>query len=50
VLLADDTPANQKLVTYILSNRGHSLEVVPNGQQALEAVGQQDFDVVLMDV
>ena len=50
VLLAEDTPANQKLVTYILGKRGHSVEVVQNGQQALEAVGRQDFDVVLMDV
>ena len=50
VLLAEDTPANQKLVTYVLSKRGHTIEVVQNGQQALEAVGQQDFDVVLMDV
>jgi signal transduction histidine kinase/DNA-binding response OmpR family regulator len=50
VLLAEDTPANQKLVTYVLSKRGHSVEVVQNGKQALEAVGQEDFDVVLMDV
>ena len=50
VLLAEDTPANQKLVTYVLSKRGHAVEVAQNGQQTLEAVGQQDFDVVLMDV
>ncbi len=50
VLLAEDTPANQKLVTYVLSKRGHSVEVAQNGKQALEAVEQQDFDVVLMDV
>ncbi|MGO8752843.1 MAG: response regulator [Thermoguttaceae bacterium] len=50
LLLAEDTPANQKLVTYILSKRGHSVEVVQNGQQALEAVGRRDFDAVLMDV
>ena len=50
VLLAEDTPANQKLVTYVLGKRGHGVEVVQNGEQALEAVGRQDFDVVLMDV
>ena len=50
VLLAEDTPANQKSVTYVLSKRGHSVEVAQNGKQALEAVEQQDFDVVLMDV
>ncbi len=50
VLLAEDTPANQKLVTYVLSKRGHTVEVAQNGQQELEAVGKQEFDVVLMDV
>ena len=50
VLLAEDTPANQRLVTYVLGKRGHAVEVAHNGQQALEAVGRQDFDVVLMDV
>ena len=50
VLLAEDTPANQKLLTYVLGERGHHVEVVENGQQALDAIGQADFDVVLMDV
>jgi signal transduction histidine kinase/HPt (histidine-containing phosphotransfer) domain-containing protein len=50
VLLAEDTPANQKLATYVLGKRGHSVEVVQNGRQALETVGGQDFDAVLMDV
>ncbi len=50
LLLAEDTPANQKLVTYILRKRGHSVEVVQNGQQAVEAVGRQEIDLVLMDV
>jgi PAS domain S-box-containing protein len=50
VLLAEDTPANQKLFTYILSKRGHAVQVAHDGQQALEALGRQEFDVVLMDV
>lgn len=50
VLLAEDTPANQRLVTYVLGKRGHGVEVAQNGQRALEALGQRDFDVVLMDV
>ena len=50
VLLAEDTPANQKLFTYILSKRGHAVEVARDGQQASEALGRDDFDVVLMDV
>jgi PAS domain S-box-containing protein len=50
VLLAEDTPANQKLVQHLLSKRGHTITVAPNGQQALELLREQDFDVVLMDV
>ena len=50
VLLAEDTVANQKLVTFILTKRGHTVEVVQNGQQALDLLCQKEFDVVLMDV
>lgn len=50
LLVVEDILANQKLVRYILGNRGHLITVAPNGQQALEFVQQRDFDVILMDV
>ncbi|MEN6497104.1 MAG: PAS domain-containing protein [Thermoguttaceae bacterium] len=50
VLLAEDTPANQMLVTHILQKRGHAVEVADNGQTALQRLGQANFDVVLMNV
>jgi signal transduction histidine kinase/HPt (histidine-containing phosphotransfer) domain-containing protein len=50
ILLAEDTRPNQKLVVRILQKRGHAVEVAQNGAKALELLGQQDFDVVLMDV
>lgn len=50
ILLAEDTPANQKLIVRILTKRGHSVEVAPNGQQAVELVRRQTFDLVIMDV
>jgi signal transduction histidine kinase/DNA-binding response OmpR family regulator len=50
VLLAEDTPTNQKLAERLLSRRGHVVEIAGNGQQALEMVEQRDYDVVLMDV
>ena len=50
VLLAEDTPANQKLVLHVLGKRGHGVEVAPNGREALELFQRQDFDAVLMDV
>ncbi|WDI41464.1 response regulator [Bremerella sp. P1] len=50
VLLAEDTPANQKVVTTMLKKRGHSVTVAQNGREAVELFKQQPFDVVLMDV
>ncbi len=50
ILVAEDTPANQKVVRHVLGNHGHHLEIAENGRQALALVEQQDFDVVLMDV
>jgi CheY-like chemotaxis protein/HPt (histidine-containing phosphotransfer) domain-containing protein len=50
VLLAEDTPPNQKLVVHILGRRGHCVEIANNGQQALDLLRGQEFDVVLMDV
>ena len=50
VLLAEDTPTNQKLAEYLLTKRGHIVEIAQDGQQALELIEQHDYDVVLMDV
>jgi two-component system, sensor histidine kinase and response regulator len=50
ILLAEDTPANRKLVMYLLGGRGHTIEVAENGVRAVELLRQQEFDVVLMDV
>lgn len=50
ILLAEDTPANQKLVQHILGSRGHTIETALNGCQAVELLKSQDFDAILMDV
>jgi signal transduction histidine kinase/CheY-like chemotaxis protein/HPt (histidine-containing phosphotransfer) domain-containing protein len=50
VLLAEDNSINQQLVARMLANRGHTVEVVSTGAEALAALEQQAFDVVLMDV
>jgi CheY-like chemotaxis protein/anti-sigma regulatory factor (Ser/Thr protein kinase) len=49
VLVAEDTPANQKVVSAILGKRGHVVHVVENGREAVEQVQKGVFDVVLMD-
>ncbi len=50
VLLAEDTPTNQKLAAYLLTRRGHSVEIAQNGKHAVDLAGRRDYDVILMDV
>jgi PAS domain S-box-containing protein len=50
VLLAEDNAVNRKLALTMLEKEGHTVVSVVNGREAVDAVGQQDFDLVLMDV
>ncbi len=50
VLLADDNAVNQRLAVSLLERRGHRVTIVNNGRDALAAIEQHQFDVVLMDV
>jgi signal transduction histidine kinase/DNA-binding response OmpR family regulator len=50
VLLADDNVVNQRLAASLLERRGHKVTIAANGREAVEAVTQRAFDVVLMDV
>jgi PAS domain S-box-containing protein len=50
VLVAEDNPVNQTLVRRLLEKRGYSIIVVGNGRAALDALEQDEFDIVLMDV
>ena len=50
ILLVEDNPANQKLATYILQDRGHVVEIAGDGQEAIYLTEQNRYDVILMDV
>ena len=50
ILLAEDNPANQKLATYILRDRGHAVEIADDGQAAIDLSARNRYDVILMDV
>jgi two-component system, sensor histidine kinase and response regulator len=50
ILLAEDNIVNQRVAAGLLSKRGHQVTVANNGLEALAAIDQQTFDVVLMDV
>jgi CheY-like chemotaxis protein len=50
ILLAEDDTVNQQMTTQLLENEGHDVEVAPTGRDALDALQERSFDVVLMDV
>ena len=50
ILVAEDNPVNQRLVMHMLSKRGHAVVLAGDGQEALEALAKETFDVVFMDV
>jgi signal transduction histidine kinase/DNA-binding response OmpR family regulator len=49
ILLAEDNLVNQKVAQKMLQNLGCDVTVVPNGEEAAAAAGNEKFDVVLMD-
>ncbi|OYW89729.1 MAG: hypothetical protein B7Z13_16310 [Caulobacterales bacterium 32-67-6] len=50
ILLADDHPANRKVVEILLADMPTELVVVEDGRQAVEAFRKGGFDLVLMDM
>lgn len=49
VLCAEDVRTNQIIIGTLLEGMGHEVVVVENGMEALRALHDQDFDLVLMD-
>jgi PAS domain S-box-containing protein len=50
ILLAEDNVVNQKVALRLLEQMGYRADVAANGVEAIDAVGRQAYDVVLMDV
>ena len=50
ILLVEDNPVNQKLAVRLLEKQGHTVSVAENGREALAALEQGNFGLVLMDV
>ena len=50
ILVAEDTPASQLVIKTMLEKLGHEVQTAINGQEAVEAMDEAVFDVVLMDL
>ncbi|HEY6610255.1 MAG TPA: ATP-binding protein, partial [Pseudomonas sp.] len=49
VLLVEDNPVNQTVIEAILRSLGFNVDLVSNGQQAVQAAGTQAYAAILMD-
>lgn len=49
ILVAEDNPVNQIVAETILQKQGHRVQLVSDGQQALDALREAAYDLVLMD-
>ncbi|MFA5262613.1 MAG: response regulator [Opitutaceae bacterium] len=50
ILLAEDHPVNRKLALMILKKMGYDADTVGNGHEALTALENRTYDIILMDV
>lgn len=50
ILIVDDSPDNQSLIQYYLRSIGADVDLASDGQQALQKVHANQYDIVLMDL
>jgi DNA-binding response OmpR family regulator/class 3 adenylate cyclase len=50
ILIVDDNETNRDLLARYLERQGHAVTLAQDGRQALELVGGQPFDLVLLDI
>ena len=50
VLVAEDHPVNRQYMAALLENLGHGAHFTTNGEEAVQALCRERFDVVLMDL
>ncbi len=50
ILLAEDNLVNQRLAVKLLEKQGHTVVVANNGQEAVDTLEREKFDLILMDM
>ena len=50
ILVAEDDDLSRQMLTRLLINRGHIVEPVATGRQAIDLLLKRQFDVVLLDI
>lgn len=50
LLVAEDNLVNQEIAKQTLQNAGHTVDLVSNGREAVEAANANSYDAILMDI
>ena len=50
ILVVEDNPINRRMTQLFLKRHGHRVTMAENGREALDAMGAERFDLVLMDI
>ena len=50
ILLAEDNEVNQRIISRMLEQGGHTVKVVNNGEEALNALDEEMFDLCIFDM
>ena len=50
ILLCEDNALNQKLARSVINNFGFDLDIAQNGEEGIELLSQNKYDLVLMDL
>jgi DNA-binding response OmpR family regulator len=50
VLVLDDDPSMQRLVRLLLDRAGYRVDVVDNGNAAIDAIARHSYDAMLLDL
>jgi len=50
ILIGEDNPTNQKVITKLLEHAGHTVSVVENGEDVLDALERDTYDLIIVDM
>ncbi len=50
ILLAEDDEASQKLIKYIIEKYGWKIEIIADGNEALNKLNSKKYDILLLDI
>ncbi len=50
ILVCEDNELNQRLVNAILTEKGHQVDIVPDGRKALKFLLENTYDLIFMDL